>query len=538
MLDKMKVVGYTRFSSDNQREESITAQKRFINMYADNNQLEIIDWYTDEAKSGKTMDRPDFQRLLNDAQNHPEFKAIVVHKFDRFSRNTEDTLHYIKRFKDFGIEVISVSEPIEDTPAGRMMLTLMSSVNEYYIANLSREVMKGMTENALQGLWTGGPAPLGYNLKDKHLVINEEEAKAVRLIFEMAANGYGYGQIVDKLNVLGYKTKKGRSFGKNSIFDLISNERYKGTYVFNRRSAANSLNKRNNHKFKDESEIIRIEGGNPAIVSPELWHRANAVRKATKYNRENTNNPYLLSGLIHCSCGGKFHGEVERHLQKGTERRTYRCNSRINKRSCHTKEINCDMLDSWVIDQFLKFFFADENIPIIVRGLNEQLQKNALGGKQYEEAKENLKVLEKSRDNLIEAIIQTGTNESISARIRDYEQQISNTKQFIESIEQRVQTAVITVEDVKSKINELRAYMLKPENMTRTKYFLSQYIERVEISNETVKANFKVAFTIHGENTVYSTFTHDEDITRRALQKDYSEEESNRIIEKLSLFAS
>ena len=98
MTNKVKVVGYCRFSSSNQREESITAQKRFISMYADNHNMEIVDWYADHAKTGKTVDRPEFQRLLADVKNHPEFQAIIVHKFDRFSRNTEDTLHYKNLF--------------------------------------------------------------------------------------------------------------------------------------------------------------------------------------------------------------------------------------------------------------------------------------------------------------------------------------------------------------------------------------------------------------------------------------------------------
>lgn len=302
MADQMKVVGYTRFSSDNQREESISAQKRFIQMYAKNNNMEIIGWYVDEAKSGKTVDRPDFQRLLSDVQSHPEFQAVIVHKLDRFSRNTVDTLLYTRLFEENGVDVISVTECIEENPTGRMTLTVMSAVNQYYIENLSREVMKGMTENALQGLWTGGPPPFGYDLVNQRLVINEEEAKAVRLIYEMTVEGYGSGKIIDRLNVLGYKTRNGNRFGKNSIYDLITNERYKGTFVFNRRSSPNSLNRRNSHKYKDESEIIRKEGGNPAIVSPELWEKANAIRKATRFRRENTNNPYLLSGLLYCSC--------------------------------------------------------------------------------------------------------------------------------------------------------------------------------------------------------------------------------------------
>lgn len=526
MLEKIKVVGYARFSSFNQRDESITAQNRFIAMYADNHNMEVVNWYADEAKTGKTMDRPEFQRLLNDAKNNPEFKAIIVHKFDRFSRNTEDTLHYKNLFKDYGIEVISVSENVDDTPAGRMMLTMMSSVNQYYIDNLSLEVMKGLKETALKGMWTGGPAPLGYDLVDGRLVINEEEAKTIRLIFEMAANGYGYGQIIDKLNALGYKTKRGGSFKKNSLHDLLENERYKGTYVFNRRSAPNSLNKRNNHKFKDPSEIIRIENGNPAIVSESLWQRANAIRRATRYTRLDSNTPYLLSGLLFCNCGGKFHGCTNRFRQKGVYYSVYRCSNRVNAHSCDVKEIRCSILNAWVIDQFIHFFFNDANIPIITEGLNAQLKKRAENNAQYKEAQNNLKNLERSRDTLIEVLVETGKNESIVARIKDFEQKIANAKNFLQTFEQQATAKTVTEEDVKNKLIQLREYMENPENFARTKTFLFQYIERIDISNETVKATFKVALPS-------SVFTHEESIQRNTMMKEYASEDSHRISENL-----
>lgn len=264
--NKIKAVGYCRYSSANQREESITAQKRFIGIFAQNFGYEITDWYVDEAQSGKTADRKSFQQLIYDVEHKPEFRAVIVHKLDRFSRSTVDTLQYKNLFSDYGVDVISASERIDSSPAGKMMLTVMSSVNQYYIDNLALEVMKGMRETAMQGKWTGGSPPLGYDLDNGYLKINESEAKTVRLIFEMSADGYGYRSIIDRLNALGYKTKKGRNFSINSLYEIIRNERYKGTYIFNRRSAANSQNKRNNHAYKSDDEIIRIEGGCPAVL--------------------------------------------------------------------------------------------------------------------------------------------------------------------------------------------------------------------------------------------------------------------------------
>lgn len=524
MTEKIKVVAYARFSSSNQREESITAQNRFIRMYADNHNMEVIGWYADHARTGKTVDRPQFQKLLSDAKNCPEFTSIIVHKFDRFSRSTEDTLHYIKLFKDYGVNVISVSENVDDSPAGRLMLTLMSSVNEYYVNNLSAEVFKGMRETALQCRWTGGTAPLGYDVVDQQLVVNEHEAKAVRLIFEMTADGYGYGEIIDKLNILGYKTKKNKIFGKNSLYSIITNPRYTGQYVFNRRTSANSLNKRNNHSYKPESEIIRIDGGCPAIVSKDLWKRANAVRRATRSSYSNAQHAYLLTGLLYCKhCGGKFHGNISRHRKKGLEYTTYRCSTRVNKHSCDAKEIRCSLIDSWVLEQFFKFFFNDSNIPVITEKINEQLKETARNNEEYNEAKSTLKILENSRDNLIDAIIQTGSNEAITAKIKEFDKQIKISESFIESYEHQNLNRTITENDVRDLIAQLRTYMQNPENLSRTKYILSQYIQRIEIGNETIKAIFKVAFAVFIKDSILSVSVHECSISRRSIIKNYSD---------------
>ena len=542
MAEKIKAVGYTRFSSSNQREESISAQKRNIATFAQDNNMEVIDWYCDRAKSAKTANRPAFQKLIEDAKNNPKFSAIIVHKSDRFSRNVEDSIQYKRLFEDCGLDVIFVNERFDNSPSGKMMYHLLSSINQFYNDNLALEVMKGMKENAYQCKWSGGIPPLGYDVnEDKKLVINEEEAKIVRLIFQMSADGYGYGETIDRLNILGYKTKKGNPFGKNSLYDLIRNERYKGTFIFNKRSKADRNNKRNNHKYKPDDEIIRIENGCPAIVSESLWNRANAVKKATRCSYTNAKNPYLLTGLLYCSqCGAKLHGN-SRTDKNGNIYHGYRCSGRTNKHNCELKEIGCNHLDSFVIDKFVQFFFDENNIPIITEQLNNQLKENASADSEYTEAKNNLKVLEKSRDNLVEAIIQTGTNETISSEIKEYEAKISSTKEFLKSYENKEINRIITEDEIRNQISKLKEYMQKPENLVKTKYVLSQYIDKINVSNENIEVIFKISMPpSNGGFSDFVTFRHNEYIRRKSLikydsQKEKSPDKKHRNIEK-SLF--
>lgn len=107
-------------------------------------------------------------------------------------------------------------------------------MNEYYIKNLSREIMKGLKENAYQAKFTGGVPPLGYSIDSElNYVINEKEAETIRLIFDMASKGKSYGYIMDRLNDLGYTTKRGKTFGKNSLHSILCNPKYCGIYEFN-----------------------------------------------------------------------------------------------------------------------------------------------------------------------------------------------------------------------------------------------------------------------------------------------------------------
>lgn len=486
-------------------------------MYAKRNNMEVIDWYCDEAKSAKTVNRPEFQRMINDAKNNPEFKAVLVHKTDRFSRNLSDSIQYKKILEEYGVQVIFVNERFENNPESHLLYHIMGSVNQFYNENLAREVMKGLKENAYQCKFTGGRPPLGYDVdKDLKLVINEKESEAVRLIFEMSAEGYGYGETIDKLNILGYKTKKGLPVVKNSLYEILRNEKYKGTYIFNRSCSANSLNKRNNHRRKPEEEIIRIENGCPAIVSSGLWHRANAVKKATRSSYTNAKNTYLLTGLIHCGeCGGKFHGNVR--YNKNNTNLVYRCSSKKNKRKCESKEIRCEYLDSFVIDKFVEFFFNDDNIKVITKQLNEQYSKSCISDLEYNEAKSTLKILEKSRNNLVEAIAKTGINDIMSDKIKEYEEQIKKTAEFIQKYEKQKVDRVITEDEIREQINHLKDYFYNPKNLIRTKYVLSQYIDRIDISNENVQVQFKVSMS-PSDNTDGDCFcVHTEMIKRKYL---------------------
>ena len=293
---------YARFSSHNQREESIEAQERACREYAQRKGLQVIEVYADRAKSGTNAEREEFQRMIKDS-SEKKFRYLIVHKLDRFSRNKYDAVIYKRKLRANGVTILSVVENLDDSPESTMLETVIEGMSDYFSKNLAREVMKGLKESAYDCKHLGGIAPLGYDVDPdtQKYVLNEEEAKIVKLIFEKYLEGWGYKKLLNYLNNMGYKSKRGRCFGKNSLSSILTNEKYVGRYVFNKRKEKTIDGKRN-PTLKPKEEWIVIEGGLPAIVDKSTFE---AVQNKLSRNKRKSGSfkakeTYLLSGLIFC----------------------------------------------------------------------------------------------------------------------------------------------------------------------------------------------------------------------------------------------
>lgn len=504
MPRKIKAVAYCRFSSDLQHETSIEAQERSISAFAYQEHYEILHFYCDRAKSGKNTNRPAFQQMLKDSKAG-NFKAIIVHKLDRFSRNTEDTLEVIDLLKERDVEVVSAYERLEHSPMGELMLKIISGMSEYYISNLGNEVLKGQRENAYQCKANGGIGCLGYNIVNQKYVVNEEEAKAVRLIFKMYSDGYGYNAIIDQLNSLGYHTKAGKPFGKNSLYVILNNEKYNGTFVFNKIAHGNKHGKRNSHKSKPDSEIIRIPGGVPAIISKELWNRVQAMRKINPKGKSHNKYFYLLSGLIYCGeCGYKMHGNPRNTGNGGPTYITYRCNRRDNNHACHCKEVRREYIEGFVIEELFRHFFNESSIPLITKQLNETLKRDCqTKSEEYLQYKSTLQLLNKSRANLMDAIKQTGFNKTIGTELKKTDDQIELCESFLKKCdEQSKNIPTVTAEQVKQNLGKLKEFA-KTSHREEVRSMIQNYVERVTVYNDRVEVTYKVAFPTEEEAITY-----------------------------------
>lgn len=306
----MKIAAvYTRVSTDEQAREgySLDAQLKAIKKYAQNNDILIDSKYifSDEGISGRKAEkRPAFMEMIKQAKSRPrKFDVILVHKFDRFSRNREDSVVYKSLLKkEYGIPVISISEPLDpDDKMSVIMEAFLEAMAEYYSLNLSGEVRKGQLEKHSKGELQTNPS-FGYNVSDNKLIVNENEANVVKMIFEQyAIDNLPMMQIARNVNALNVKTKRGRHFENRTIYYILNNPVYIGKLRY-------TPGRRNSYDFDDPNTIL-VDGQHEPIISIELWNSVqmkltkNAKWKKPKQHID-INPKNWTKGLVRCKeCG-------------------------------------------------------------------------------------------------------------------------------------------------------------------------------------------------------------------------------------------
>lgn len=403
----MRAAVYARFSSNNQREESITAQLRAAHEYAKRKGYTIVKEYADEAISGRTDDRASFQQMMEDSKKDL-FDILILHKVDRFARNRYDSVVYkhILR-KKLKIKIEYVGLQLDDSPESKFMEGVFESYAEFYSENLALEVKKGQKESALQGKHLGGIPAIGYRVNEEQKYeIVEHEAEAVRYIFQAVLQKHSYREICDVLNHKGYRTKRGTPFRSNSIFDILRNPKYCGKYVFGRIQAPKT-EKRNCHAYQEP--IVELEGAIPAIVTVQEWEEVQDMLSKRKTPRNiKGKTEYLLTGYVFCGeCGAVYCGTRQKNRHNGGYYYYYRCNRSNNgfEKSCGNSQIRCDMLEENLLNELWllldqpehKKLFTEKIIDKVNKATNEIEPDIAKMEKQYT-------ALIKKRDAYTEAI--------------------------------------------------------------------------------------------------------------------------------------
>ena len=332
-----KCVLYPRVSTEMQVDGfSLDGQKSNLRRFADREEMEIVNIYEDAGKSGKSIEgRPAFKQMLLDIENGLEIDYILVYKLSRFGRNAADILNSLEHIQAFGVNLICIEEGIDSSQtSGKLLISVLSAVAEIERENIIEQTMNGRKEKARQGGWNGGFAPYGYFLKDKQLFIQEDEAEAVRIIFDKYLNGnMGFHKISNYLNLQGIQKVQRNNgtlslWGTHFIRMIIDNPVYCGKISYGRRAREKVKGSKNEYKQVPQEDYIIAEGQHEAIISEELWNAAHEKRELTGVkspSKIGRDRAHLLSGILKCpKCGGPMYTNKHAWTNKdGTYKEVY-----------------------------------------------------------------------------------------------------------------------------------------------------------------------------------------------------------------------
>ena len=376
-MEKVKVYTYTRVSTAMQVDSySLDAQKARMKAYADYNDYEIVGEYEDAGKSGKSIEgRIAFNQMMEDIKTGKDkVSYVMVFKLSRFGRNAADVLSTLQVMQDFGVNLICVEDGIDSSKdAGKLMISVLSAVAEIERENIRVQTMEGRIQKAREGKWNGGFAPYGYKLSDGKLEINEEEAQAIRVIFDQYVNTpVGANGVSKYLETHGIH-KIARQNGKNPLFHaslirkILTNPVYCGKIAYGRRKTEKVHGTRNDYHLVEQDNYILVDGLHEAIIPEDMWQEAQVklAAQAKKYehvNRGKGERIHLLSGIVKCPvCGAGMYGnKCIKHKKDGTKYKDffyYGCKHRNMNRGhkCdYRKQVNEELLDSAVAEVIIK----------------------------------------------------------------------------------------------------------------------------------------------------------------------------------------
>ncbi|ELC8345157.1 recombinase family protein [Clostridium perfringens] len=410
---------YCRVSTEEQSENgySIDEQERLLEEWCKKMGYVIYKCYSDRGISGKNIkDRPALKELLSDAKAG-KFDMVISWKINRVSRKLEDVLKIVNLLEKNNITFKSYSEPFEtDTPAGRMQFQMMALIGEFERGTIAQNVKMGMIAKAKSGNWCGGRV-LGYDLvpnnspeeekKGKNkLEINEKEAEIVRFIFNEYSKGKGYKAITNKMNKLGYKTKKGNNFSVGSIRDILTNPVYIGEIRYNVRQNWSEKRRRNINP-----NPIRVKGKHEAIIDRELWDKVQLILESKKGKPSRIyDGEYPLTGILRCpKCGaGMVISRTTNTLADGTKKRIayYCCGNWKNKGTsvCNSNTIRVDKANEYVFKKIEELVSNEAMIKAVVKNINKERKDKVKPAKRLlGDIDKELEKLDKRKRKIFEA---------------------------------------------------------------------------------------------------------------------------------------
>ena len=403
----MTAVIYARYSSDNQREESIEGQIRECTAYAEKNDITIVKHYIDRAISAKTDNRPQFQQMIKDSDKKL-FDIVLVWKLDRFARNRYDSARYKTQLKKNGVKLMSATEIISEGPEGIILESVLEGYAEYYSADLAEKVVRGQTENILKGRCNGGRGTFGYTLdSERKFHIDPLASPFVLESFTKYRDGLTMKEIRDWLNENGIKNPVGGEFTYNSVEHMLKNRRYIGEL-----------------KFRD----VVVPDAIPPIVPLELFDdvQEKIAKNKKAPARRKAEDDYLLTTKLHCGCCGALMFGESGTSRTGEVHRYYKCATAKKKKGCKKKTVRKQWLEDLVVNQTMQLVKDDAAMESIIAKVMELQNKENTNIPLYEK---QLRDAESGIQNMLNAI-QAGI---LTSSTKERLEQLEETKRELEA---------------------------------------------------------------------------------------------------------
>ncbi len=514
--EKIKVYLYTRVSTTMQIDGySLDAQKTKMKAFCDYNEYEIAGEYEDAGKSGKSIEgRVSFNQMMEDIKSGKDgVSYVLVFKLSRFGRNAADVLATLQVMQDFGVNLICVEDGIDSSKdAGKLMISVLSAVAEIERENIRVQTMEGRMQKAREGKWNGGFAPYGYSLIDGKLEVNEEEAVAIRMIFDQYVNtDLGANGIEKYLENHGIH-KIARQNGKNPLFAaalirrIIQNPVYSGKISYGRRRTEKVHGTRNEYRQVKKDDYLLVDGLHEALVSEEVWEQAQVkvaaqAKKYEKVNRDKREKIHLLSGILKCPvCGAGMYGN--KSIKKRKDGSNYKdfyyygCKHRNMTRGhkCdYKKQVHEEMLDASVAEVISKLVSNPKFSDLIRNKINMEVDTSALD-QEIENYKIQLRKLYHNKDTILSDM------DSLDYEDKHYQRRKTDLENHLYKTYDKIDDAEELLVSAKAKKRSLLADKITGDNIYKAlvffdklyaqmneaekREFLSQLVDNVQIYEE------------------------------------------------------
>ena len=458
---------YARYSCDKQTENSILGQVRECNLFAERNDIKVIDVYKDEAISGKTaLKRPAFMRMIRDAALG-KFKCVIVWKGDRFARNRVDSAKYKSELRHMGVQVLSATEANVTGAEAVLMDGINEAFAEFYIVELAEKVCRGMTQNVIEGKWNGGIMPLGYKLdENRNVVIDENKAYIIRELFERYVNEtITMSGLAKSFKAKGYTNNKGKYIPQPTVQSMLKNEKYYGRYEFHGTVNMNVF---------------------PAIISKELFDAAQVKMAANEINKQRltAKDPFLLADKVYCAYDGHKLFRDGGTSRTGRTYYYYVC-PKNNEHPFNQVRYNKHQLEDIVFTEFFNKYWCNKKTQQII--IDKLLERFRYVRKPVGPLKEELDKTNKKLQNIINAIENGADVSMLVDRMKELQKlKDDQEKQYKDAV-------LFSEQDFETSMKEFLSYYFDAhkQNEEIRRWIVDKFINKIYLSEDEIVIMFK-----------------------------------------------